>query len=106
LKPISPHQVDPFTSPKGQSRMTDDRKPADGQDETDKQPSTPGLDRLARIAREAETAAQARQWRAHKNGLQPQDEPSEVRNLNQDEDAKAQAEAAMRRMLAKAKPRR
>ncbi|MET0428625.1 MAG: hypothetical protein ABW026_09005 [Microvirga sp.] len=78
----------------------------DDQGSTDKPVSTPNLDRLARIARDAETAVQGRQWRAHKNGLQQQDEPSEVRSLNEDQDARSQAEAAMKRMMAKAKPRR
>jgi hypothetical protein len=53
-------------------------------------------------------ATQAKQWRARKSGLQDHDEPSEVRNLNHDTEAKAQAEAAMQRMMAKqgAKPKR
>ena len=49
-------------------------------------------------------ATQAKQWRARKNGLQDQDEPSEVRNLTHNAEARAQAEAAMQRMAA-AKPR-
>jgi hypothetical protein len=66
----------------------------------------PGLtDRLEALAAEA---TQAKQWRARKSGLQDHDEPSEVRNLNHDTEAKAQAEAAMQRMMAKqgAKPKR
>ena len=71
----------------------------------DKAPaSTPQLDRLENLAKAAATAAQAKKWRARKNGLQDQDEPSEVRNLTQNAEARAQAEAAMQRMGA-AKPR-
>jgi hypothetical protein len=66
----------------------------------------PGLtDRLEALAAEA---AQAKQWRARKSGLRDQGQPAEVRNLNLDADARAQAEAAMRQMMAKqrAKPKR
>ena len=62
--------------------------------------STPELDRLEKLANAAATSAQAKQWRARKNGLREQDEPSEVRNLNHDAEAKAQAEAAMQRIMA------
>jgi hypothetical protein len=65
------------------------------------QASTPHLDRLERLAKAAETSAQDRQWRARKNGLGSRDEPSEVRNLTHDEEARAQAEAAMQKMMAK-----
>jgi len=71
--------------------------------ERDHQASTPELDRLERLANAASSAAQARQWRARKNGLQDLGEPSEVRNLNHDAEARAQAEAAMRQMMAKSK---
>jgi hypothetical protein len=67
------------------------------------QASTPQLDRLEKLANAAATAAQANQWRARKNGLQDQEEHSEVRSLNHDAEAKAQAEAAMREMMAKSK---
>ena len=62
-------------------------------------------DRLEALAAEA---SQSKQWRARKSGLQDQDEPSEVRNLNHDSEARAQAEAAMQQMMAKqsAKPKR
>ena len=70
------------------------------------QASTPQLDRLEKLANAAATAAQAKQWRARQNGLQEQDEPSEVRNLNHDADARAQAEAAMQRMMANPKGKR
>ena len=71
----------------------------------DKAPaSTPQLDRLENLAKAAATAAQAKKWRARKNGLQDQDEPSEVRNLTHNAEARAEAEAAMQRMAA-AKPR-
>jgi hypothetical protein len=70
------------------------------------QASTPQLDRLEKLANTAATAAQARQWRARQNGLGEQEEPSEVRNLNHDAEARAQAEAAMQRMMAKPKGKR
>ena len=74
--------------------------------ETKGQASTPGLDRLERLANAAATAAQEKQWRARKNGLQPQEEPSEVRNLSHDADARAKAEEAMRQMMAKPQGKR
>jgi hypothetical protein len=67
------------------------------------QASTPQLDHLESLAKAAATAAQARKWRSRKNGLQDQDEPSEVRSLNHDAEARAQAEAAMQQMMAKSK---
>ena len=70
------------------------------------QASTPGLDRLERLANAAATAAQEKQWRARKNGLQQQEEPSEVRNLSHDADARAKAEEAMRQMMAKPQGKR
>ena len=71
------------------------------QPETNGATSTPHLDRLEKLANAAATAAQAKQWRARKNGLHQQDEPSEVRNLSHNEEARAQAEEAMRQMMAK-----
>ncbi len=65
------------------------------------QVSTPHLDQLEKLANAAAAAAQAKQWRARKNGLRDQEEPSEVRNLNNDAEARAQAEAAMQKMMAK-----
>jgi hypothetical protein len=53
------------------------------------------------LANAAAAAAQAKQWRARKNGLQQRDEPSEVRNLSHDDEARARAEEAMRQMMAK-----
>ncbi len=73
---------------------TEDKAPA----------STPQLDRLESLAKAATTATQAKQWRARKNGLQDQEEPSEVRNLTHNAEARAQAEAAMR-LMAAAKPK-
>jgi hypothetical protein len=70
------------------------------------QASTPQLDRLEKLANTAASAAQARQWRARQNGLRDQEEPTEVRNLNHDADARAQAEAAMQRMMANPKGKR
>ena len=78
----------------------------DEQDEGKAQASTPQLDRLEKLGNAAATAAQARQWRARKNGLQDQSEPSEVRNLNHDAEDRARAEAAMQEMMAKSKGRR
>jgi hypothetical protein len=73
----------------------------DKQPDTDGMINTPHLDRLERLANAAATAAQAKRWRARKNGLHQQDEPSEVRNLSHNAEARAQAEEAMRQMMAK-----
>jgi hypothetical protein len=78
----------------------------DEQSETNAKPSTPQLDRLERLANAAATATQAKQWRARKNGLPQQDEPSEVRNLSQNAEARARAEEAMRQMMAKPQSKR
>jgi len=78
----------------------------DEQTEGEAKASTPALDRLERLANVAATASQARQWRARKNGLLNEDEPSEVRNLNHDAEARAQAEAAMQKMMASSKGKR
>ena len=68
--------------------------------------STPQLDRLERLANAAATAAQAKQWRARQNGVHQQEEPSEVRNLSQNDEARARAEEAMRQMMAKPQGKR
>ncbi len=68
---------------------------------TDGEASTPQLDRLERLAYAAATAAQAKQWWARKNGLDQQEQPSEVRNLSHDDKARSRAEEAMRQMMAK-----
>ncbi len=81
-------------------------KPDDEQTEDQVQASTPALDQLERLANVAATAAQAKQWRARKNGLQEQEEPAEVRNLNHDAEARAQAEAAMQQMMARSNGKR
>jgi hypothetical protein len=81
-------------------------KQEDEQPETEGKTSTPQLDRLERLANAAATAAQAKQWRARKNGLQQQDEPSEVRNLSHNAEARARAEEAMRQMLTKPQSKR
>jgi hypothetical protein len=78
----------------------------DEQPETTGQASTPQLDRLEKLANAAATAAQAKQWRARQNGLQEQEEPAEVRSLNHDAEARAQAEEAMRQMMAKPQSKR
>jgi hypothetical protein len=83
--------------------MTARPRQEDEENEKTVQASTPHLEKLA--SAEA-AAAQARQWRARKNGLQDQGEVSEVRNLNHDAGARAQAEAAMQQMMAKSKGKR
>ncbi len=79
--------------------MTMSQKDEEDQSENGSPSSTPQLDRLERLANAAATAAQAKQWRARKNGLQDQVEASEVRSLNHDAEARAQAEAAMRKVM-------
>lgn len=86
--------------------MAKDTRDEDNQTETKGQASTPQLDRLEKLANTAATAAQAKQWRARQNGLREQEEHSEVRNLNHDAKARAQAEAAMQRMMANPKGKR
>jgi hypothetical protein len=83
--------------------MTTRPEDEEGPTEEKAQASTPHLDRLESLAKAAETAAQAKQWRARNAGLPDQEEPSEVRNLNHDAEARAQAEAAMKQMMAKGK---
>jgi hypothetical protein len=78
----------------------------DEQPETNGKASTPQLDRLERLANAAATAAQAKQWRARKNGIDQKEEPSEVRNLSNNEEARARAEEAMRQMMAKPQTKR
>jgi hypothetical protein len=84
------------------------RPPDEGEEQAENrgQVSAPQLDKLERLANAAATAAQAKQWRARKNGLQDQNEPSEVRNLTHDAEARAQAEAAMQKMMAKSAGKR
>jgi len=57
--------------------------------------------RLETLADAAAGIAQAKRWQARKNGLSNEVEASEVRNLNHDAEARAQAEAAMQQMMAK-----
>ena len=57
--------------------------------------------RLQTLAKAAADIAQAKQWRARKSGFLDRGEASEVRNLSADVEARAQAEAAMHRMMAK-----
>jgi hypothetical protein len=78
----------------------------DKQPEVNRNPSMSQLDRLERLANVAASAAQANQWRARKNGLHQQEEPSEVRNLNHDAEARARAEDTMRQMIAKPQGKR
>ncbi len=81
-------------------------EPEQGEEQSEDlgQASTPHLDRLESLAKAATANVQSKQWRARKNGLQEQEEPSEVRNLTHDADARAQAEAAMR-LIGAAKPK-
>ncbi len=81
-------------------------KQGEEQIEHDGQASTPQLDRLEKLANAAATSAQAKRWQARKNGLEDQVEPSEVRNLSHDAEARAQAEAAMRQTMANPKAKR
>jgi hypothetical protein len=83
-------------------------KSSNEQTEDTAQGGTTKYDRLERLANVANQAAQAKQWQARKNGMANRGEPSEVRSLNDDTEARAQAEAAMQQMLAKGggKPRR
>jgi hypothetical protein len=81
--------------------MAKRREQEDEHPDTNGAASTPHLDRLEKLANAAATAAQAKQWRARKNGLQQQEEPSEVRNLSHNAEARARAEEAMRQMMAK-----
>ena len=78
----------------------------DEQSETNGKASTPQLDRLEKLANAAASAAQAKQWRARKNGISQQEEPSEVRNLSSDAEARARAEEAMRQMMSKPQSKR
>ncbi len=75
-------------------------RPEQGEEQTEDkgQVSTP---RLQRLADAAAAASQAKQWQARKNGMLNPGEPSEVRNLNHDAEARAQAEAAMEQMMAR-----
>ena len=80
----------------------------DEQTEDQVQASTPQLDHLESLAKAAATTVQRRRWSTHRDGVQVQEDPSEVRNLTHDAEARAQAEAAMRLMGAakpKGKPR-
>jgi hypothetical protein len=81
--------------------MAKRREQEDEHPDTNGAASTPHLDRLEKLANAAATAAQAKQWRARKNGLQQQEEPSEVRNLSHNAEARARAEESMRQMMAK-----
>jgi hypothetical protein len=62
---------------------------------------TVNTSRLEALAVVAANASQAKQWHARKNGLLDPGDASEVRSLTDDAEARAQAEAAMQRMMAK-----
>jgi hypothetical protein len=78
--------------------MAERSKQGEEQAEDKAQVSTRRLETLANVAA---AAAQAKRWQARKNGVLDQGEPSEVRNLSHDAEARAQAEAAMQQMMAK-----
>ena len=61
--------------------------------------------RLENLAKATAAKAKVKQWRAPKDGQQDEPEPSEVRSLTHDAEARAQAEAAMRIMEAKPQKR-
>jgi len=86
--------------------MTERSEREDDQPETDAKASTPQLDRLEKLANAAATAAQAKQWRARKNGINQEEEASEVRDLSNNAEARARAEEAMRQMMAKPQTKR
>lgn len=75
-------------------------------DKNDAEPAEKLGVNTARLEALAAEAAQAKQWRARKSGLRDQDEPTEVRNLSHDAEARAQAETAMQQMMAKLGGRR
>ncbi|UVF22878.1 hypothetical protein HPT29_028415 (plasmid) [Microvirga terrae] len=81
--------------------MSEQSEENNQQDEGEGTASTPQLDRLQKLANAAAARDQARQWKARQMGLGNRGEASEVRSLNHDADAKAQAEEAMQRMMAK-----
>ncbi|SCZ00109.1 hypothetical protein [Microvirga guangxiensis] len=73
----------------------------DEQAKSKSEASTPQLDRLEKLANAAATASQEKHWRARKSGMQLDEQSSEVRDLSQDAEARAQAEDALKRMMAK-----
>ena len=76
-------------------------------DKKDGEPTEKLAVNTARLEALAAEAAQAKHWRARKSGMQEQGEPSEVRNLNHDAEARAQAEAAaMQQMMGKSGAKR
>ncbi|EIM30659.1 hypothetical protein [Microvirga lotononidis] len=83
-----------------------DRPKTDDEPELNEKASTPQLDRLERLAQAAATAAQEKQWRARKSGMRQQEEPSEVRDMSHDAEARARAEEAIRQMMAKSHGKR
>jgi len=86
--------------------MTEHSEREDDQPETNAKASTPQLDRLEKLANAGAISAQAKQWRSRKNGIDQQEESSEVRNLSNDAEARTQAEEAMRQMMAKPQSKR
>ena len=86
--------------------MPDSSDREDDQPEPNAKASTPQLDRLEKLANAAATAAQAKQWRSRKNGIDQQEESSEVRDLSNDAEARARAEEAMRQMMSKPQTKR
>ena len=76
------------------------KRPAEGADQATEKLEV-NTARLETLANAVSGVAQAKRWQARKNGLQNSGEASEVRNLNHDAEARAQAEAAMKQMMAK-----
>ena len=75
-------------------------------DKKDGEPTEKLAVNTARLEALAAEAAQTKHWRARKSGMQVQGEPSAVRNLNHEAEARAQAEAAMQRMIEKSAGKR
>jgi hypothetical protein len=75
-------------------------RPKRGDEQTDDKAQV-STQRLETLADAAAAATRAKRWQARKDGLLDQGEPSEVRNLSHDAEARAQAEAAMQQMMAK-----
>jgi hypothetical protein len=89
--------------PQEANNMATPSKQGEEQAEDKAQVSTQRLERLANVATAAD---RANRWQSRKDGLLDLGEPSEVRNLSHDAEARAQAEAAMQQMMAKSAGKR
>jgi hypothetical protein len=56
---------------------------------------------LDRLVYRVIVASQTGRWKARRDGLEYRGAPSEVRSLKDDDEARAQAEAAMQRAMSK-----